>query len=175
MAETITADEIMKRHAALAERMQELVRATAGGGAEAGERAVAMAAQIQREAQALESLARTFEAQQQKTETPRGYIQVRLTPQQTQRVREEVGVEMDVLLIQDSKGTMNLAMPVMTPDTITELALQEARRRKQAKDVGAEAQAQIQSSVAELERYPHVKEKLDELRKDPNYLGGLLK
>lgn len=175
MAESITADEIMKRQEALTARMQQLIAATAGGGAAAGERAVALAAEIHKEAQALESLARAFEAENAKAEVPRGHIQVQLTPAQRQRIREELGVEMELLPLADSAGTMNQAMPMMTPDVIEELAMQEARRRKAAQGAAGQAQAQLGAAVAELERYPHVKEKLDELRKDPGFLGGLLK
>lgn len=169
--EAIKLEDILLRQQALVERMQAAV-----AGAPQGERMLELAAQMQREAQALEALARGYEAQAQgEAKTPRGVVQVQLTEAQRRRVRDEVGIEMELLQIQDAAGLMNQAMPVMTPAVIEEMALAEARRRKQTRAAEAEVAAQVGAVVAELERHPHVKEKLDELRRDPNYMGGMLK
>jgi hypothetical protein len=99
-----------------------------------------------------------------------------LTPEQQVRVREATGVELESIRIPDPTGSSVHSMPMTPPAVIEQRALVEAQRRKSAAAAEAEARAQLQATFAIIESQgtPALRQQLDEIRRDPKFLGGLL-
>jgi hypothetical protein len=136
----------------------------------------AIAEQLAEQGKELEILAAEFAGQSDATAKSRtAWAEVVLTPDQRKRILEATGVEMETVKIRDDGGFFSLSMPYMAPSVIEAYALREAERRKQGKEGEEIAQQQLDQALADLDAAgPQVQEKLEELKQDPNFLGGML-
>ena len=119
----------------------------------------------------LQALALTFE-----THTPDAFTEVVLTEAQRKRIADETGVHLETLIVRDEGGVATRTMPITDPRLIEYHALQEARRRQIGAEADARLRAELDASLAAIERQgtPAVRDQLDALKRDPNFLGGLL-
>jgi len=96
-----------------------------------------------------------------------------LTPAQRVRVKEETGLDMEVVELEDTDGMMARMMPNTLPPYIEIKALEAARRK--AKDHYTEQQSRIEmfQLIAEFEASsPEAAELLSKLKDDPTFMGG---
>jgi hypothetical protein len=103
---------------------------------------------------------------------PDGKVLVELTPRQRALVRDETGLEMDVVELPGSGVPWLQTMPNAVPEMLDRVILQVARERVGRK----RAVEEIQAMLDELERSdnPALAERIAELRHDPDFLAGVL-
>ena len=89
-----------------------------------------------------------IEAQQK---SARGRFEVVLTEQQQQRIRQVTGVHMRTVIIEDSSGRLNSAMPGTQRLAIEKIALEQARAMKARQAAEANAREAALQNIAELE------------------------
>ncbi len=133
--------------------------------------------ELERDGQELEVLAKAFEKQElaKAGPPPRGSLEVMLTPDQRQRVLALTGVELQSVVVNDEMGVLSKAMPTTDPRDIELLAIAQARRRKVDRDADGKMRSAVDQALTDLEEQgtPEVREELERLRADPNWLGGL--
>jgi hypothetical protein len=172
MPRELTMDDLMRKQAAMLELMQRLP------GERDAEKVTQMSRQLQADARELETMAREFERQElaKAGPPPRGSLEVVLTDAQQKRVYDETGVRMKTLVVRDESGVLSKSMPFTDPKRIELMAIAEARRQKVTTEGDAQMRAEVQNLVAEIEAQGtgEVKQMLDELKRDPNWLGGML-
>jgi hypothetical protein len=173
MARELTMDDLLRKQQAMLDLMMQLPteRDT--------ERITAIAQQLERDAKDLEQLAREFERQElaKAGPPPKGSMEVVLTEAQRKRVLEATGYKMQTLLVRDESGVLSQAMPHTDPRRIEQMAIAEAMRLKALQGGDEETRKQLRALIADIEAQGTgaTKDLLDELRKDPNFLGGLLR
>ncbi len=173
MARELTMDDLMRKQQAMLDLMMQLPteRDT--------ERITAIAQQLERDAKELESLSREFERQElaKAGPPPKGSMEVVLTEGQRKRVHDATGYKMQTLIVRDESGVLSKSMPYTDPRRIEAMAIAEARRLKALGEGDAQMKAQVRNLVADIEAQGTgaTKELLDDLRQDPNWLGGLLR
>ena len=172
MAE-IKVDDLMRRQQAMLDLMMRLPNERDA------ERVTAIAKQLEQDARELERLVKDFERQElaKAGPPPKGSLEVVLTPAQRKRVYDETGYKMETLIVRDESGVLSQSMPFTDPNRIEKLAIAEARRLKALGEGDQKMQQQVQQVLADLEAQGTgaVREQLEELKKDPNFLGGMLR
>ncbi len=172
MARELTIDDLMKKQQTMLDIMLRMPEERDS------ERITEMARQLEREAKELEALAKEFETQElaKAGPPPRGSLEIVLTAAQRKRVLDETGVKMETLTVRDESGVLSKSMPFTDPKRIELMALAEARRRKMTTEGDAAMRAEVQNLLAEIEGQGtgEVRQMLEELKQDPNWLGGLL-
>jgi len=172
MAREITMDDLNRRQATMLALMEQLPNERDT------ERITQISRQLEQEARDLEQLARDYERQElaKAGPPPRGSLEVVLTPAQRKRVLDVTGVKMETVVIRDESGVLNQSMPRTDPRRIEQMAIAEALRRKSLSDGDGQMQQQVADLLADIEAQGtgEVREMLAELKKDPNFLGGLL-
>jgi hypothetical protein len=127
------------------------------------------------EGRALEQMG---EKMRQEAQVARGVatMQVVLTPEQRKRVFQKHGIQMETLVIQDEGGAMSRGMPSERLEYIESLAMKEAERQKLQAEAEKLVRAELDRAMAEIEAVDNMEltEQLNELKKDPNFMGGLL-
>src|SRR5579871_4286410 len=163
MADEITLDDLKQKQESMAATVAKL------DGETDAQRIQDIAAELQREGEELQQLAKAFEEQEiaRHGGGQRGGTEVILTPAQRQRIEAETGIQMESIWFRDDSGAMTKTMPHTDPRIVEYRALQEARRRKQALDAEQQLDAQLLEVVAAIESAsPEAAAKLDELRAD---------
>ena len=173
-AAEISIDDLMAKQKAL---LQAVERVGSDKNASA-DQLTRLAQDAQRQAEELQALADRYTAQEQAEsgESKRGRTQVALTPLQRWWIYAQTGVDIEVLSLDDMTGTIASSMPMADPASIGRLALAEAQRRQAMVLAQAEAQKRIHDALAQIESQgsAEVREHLNKLKRDPNFLGGAL-
>ena len=137
-----------------------------------------MSKNLRKMGEELEQMAKAFETEAlAEAATPAaGFVTVQLTPEQTERIQEETGVEMKVVDIESDGPFMSTYMPHAIPAMIESIALEQAKKKvqlaKSREDNINMAQETIQ--VLKNQKNPDLQKQLKKLQEDPNFLGGLL-
>jgi uncharacterized protein (DUF1015 family) len=86
------------------------------------------------------------------------------------------GIDMEVLVLDDMTGKVAASMPLNNPYAIGQLALAEAQRRQAQVAAEAEARKQMKEALEQIETKGSVelREQLNRLKRDPNFLNGAL-
>jgi hypothetical protein len=166
--------------AELLERQRQLSEALVAIGQESSpEEITQLAVRLQRDGLALDEMARAFEAREMERAgpAPHGALEVALTSEQRQRVRDSTGVDLDRLILEDPTGTLSQAMPLSDPRRIELAALAEAKRRVVAAEAAEAARTQVEALLRDILDHasPNARDLLDTLRADSNWLAGLLR
>jgi hypothetical protein len=173
MAREITLDDLMRKQETIARRASEMYKE------KDTERLQRLVNELTVETRELEKLAKDFERQElaKAGPPPRGSIEIVLTDEQRARVEKLTGVRLDTISLRDESGVLNQAMPYTDPQRIELLAIAEARRRKEAQSSNTVAREQVNKAIEDIEQQGtgQVRDMLNELRADPNWLGGLAK
>jgi hypothetical protein len=115
---------------------------------------------------------------EQKTRTLRGIARVTvvLTPDQKKRILEKTGIAMETLVMDDEAGAMGMAMPITRQEEIEKLAMDEAERRRIQAEAEKKTRAAAEQALADIEAtgMSEALEQVAQLRRDPNFLGGVL-
>jgi hypothetical protein len=129
----------------------------------------------------LQMLAAAYQAEADLTARmpERGRVVIELTPEQTREIQAETGVEMFELVLENQPMWKNEKMPRKSPDSVKALAMAQARAEAKARIAEAEARANLEGSLAGLEKAaetnkelrPHIKK----LREDPTVKALLSK
>lgn len=173
MPRELTMDDLMRKQEAMLKLMMQLPveRDT--------EKITAIAQQLERDAKELEALAKEFEKQElaKAGPPPKGSMEVVLTAAQKKRVYDVTGYKMETLVVRDESGVLSQSMPFTDPRRIELMAIAEARRLKMLGEGDAQMKQQVKDLVADIEAQGTgaTKDLLDDLKKDPNWLGGLLR
>lgn len=126
----------------------------------------------------LQDLANRYAAQVQGDAPPstKGRTQVALTPVQRMWIYSLTGIDMEVLVLDDMTGKVAASMPLNNPYAIGQLALTEAQRRQAQVAAEAEARKQMKEALEQIETKGSVelREQLNRLKRDPNFLNGAL-
>ena len=171
MAREISMDELMQKQREMVAKAERL----------ANEKDIdaiqGLTKELERDGQELEVLAKAFEKQElaKAGPPPRGSLEVMLTADQRQRVLALTGVELQSVIVNDEMGVLSQAMPTTDPRDIELLAIAQARRSKVDRDADGKMRTAVDRALADLEEQgtPEVREELERLRADPNWLGGL--
>jgi hypothetical protein len=171
MAE-ITVEDLMRRQRAMSDKAAKLVDEKDVG------RIQEITRELEAEGRELEALARSFEKQElaKAGPPPRGSLEVVLTADQRERVAALTGVTLDSIIIADEAGVLSRAMPHTDPRDIELMAIEQARRIKAAQGADTQARAAIERAVKDIEEQGmgEVRQKIEELKQDPHWLGGIL-
>ena len=171
MAREISMDELMQKQREMVAKAERLatekdIDAIQG-----------LTKELERDGQELEVLAKAFEKQElaKAGPPPRGSLEVMLTPDQRQRVLALTGVELQSVVVNDEMGVLSKAMPTTDPRDIELLAIAQARRRKADRDADGKMRSAVDQALSDLEQQgtAEIREELERLRADPNWLGGL--
>jgi hypothetical protein len=142
------------------------------------DRIQAITAELEQEGRDLERLARDFERQElaKAGPPPKGKLEVMLTPLQRERVKKATGVEMTSVVVADEMGVLSKAMPSTNPGDIEILAINEARKLAAHKNADVKMREALANAIDEIEKtgFGEVVQMLDQLKADPNWMGGLL-
>jgi hypothetical protein len=111
----------------------------------------------------LEAMAKQFEKENPQKEPVKAFVEVQLTPGQQQRIRNETGIDMSTVLIEDPTGAYASTMKVHKPPQIEELAFQEARRRQASQGHEKRMKDAIAAAKAQVEGYPNLQAAMDQL------------
>lgn len=172
MPREITMDDLMSRQRAMVDKAQALVTE------KDVDKIQAVTAELEREGRELEALAREFERQElaKAGPPPKGRLEVVLTPGQRERVNRETGVDLPSVVVPDEAGVLAKAMPSTDPRDIEMLALAEARKLAAVRDADGKMRAAVASAIADIEEQGmgEVRQMLEKLKADPNWLGGIL-
>jgi len=172
MARELKMDDLMRKQEAMLKLMMQLPQERDT------EKITAISQQLERDAKELEQLARDFEKQElaKAGPPPRGSLEVVLTPAQRKRVLDATGYKMETLTVRDESGVLSQSMPFTDPRRIELMAIAEARRLKMLGEGDAQMQQQVKDLIADIEAQGTgaTKDMLDDLKRDPNWLGGLL-
>lgn len=137
-----------------------------------------LAKEAQQKGEELQTLANRYAAQEQAKGVPSagGRTQVALTPLQRWWIYSQTGIDMEVLVLDDMTGKVAASMPLNNPYAIGQLALAEAQRRQAQAKAEAEAQKLMREALEQIETKGSVelREQLNRLKRDPNFLGGAL-
>lgn len=135
-------------------------------------------AELEEEGRQLEALAKAFEKQElaKAGPPPRGQLEVVLTPGQRERVKQLTGVELASVVVSDEMGVLSKAMPSTDPRDIELLAIEEARKLAALRDADGKMRAAVDRAIADIEEQGmgEVRDLLETLKADPNWLGGIL-
>lgn len=135
-------------------------------------------AELEEQGRDLEALARAFEKQElaKAGPPPKGKLEVVLTPPQRERVKTLTGVDMKSVIIADEAGVLAKAMPYTSPRDIEQLAINEARKLASMRDADGKMRAALDDALREIEQSGsgEVRQELEKLKADPNWLGGIL-
>ncbi len=103
-------------------------------------------------------------------------VHVVLTPDQRKRIFEKHGIQMETLAIDDNAGAVNQSMPSMRPQQIEALAMKEAEGRKHGAEAERLMRAELDRAMEDIEAQGNadLSAQLEQLKKDPNFAGGLL-
>jgi hypothetical protein len=172
MAREIKMDELLQKQRVMSEKAASL----------ANEKDVEtiqrITAELEEEGRALETLALAFQKQElaKAGPPPKGKLEVVLTADQRERVKNLTGVEMKSVIVADEAGVLSKAMPYTSKRDIEQLAINEARKQAVLKDADAKMRTALEDAIREIEAsgYGEVLAELDRLKADPNWLGGLL-
>jgi hypothetical protein len=172
MAREIKMDELLQKQRVMSEKAASL----------ANEKDVEtiqrVTAELEEEGRALEALALAFQKQElaKAGPPPKGKLEVVLTADQRERVKNLTGVEMKSVIVADEAGVLSKAMPYTSKRDIEQLAINEARKQAVLKDADAKMRTALEDAIREIEAsgYGEVLAELDRLKADPNWLGGLL-
>jgi hypothetical protein len=161
-------DELQKKAAELVKMMERVQNETDP------EKFIAIAKEIEAAAKQFERLGEAYTQEARKQVRP--MTTVVLTPEQRKRIQAKTGVDLDSVELPDDAAMMSKVMPMTRAEMVEYWATQEAKRRKQAADAGRQAMGAVHQAIAELEAVnnPQLMEQLEELKKDPNFLGGML-
>jgi hypothetical protein len=172
MPPEITIDQLMRKHAEVMAKAASLVSE------KDVDRIQQVTQELEQDGRDLDQLAREFERQElaKAGPPPKGSIEVQLTPGQKERVQKLTGVTLESIVIKDEMGVLVKAMPTTDPRDIEILAINEARRRKALTDADGKMRGEVDRVLAEIEAQGsgEVLEMLDKLKRDPNFLGGML-
>lgn len=170
MADPTSLDDLMAKQKVMTDLAAQMV------GEEDVERIQAIAAELQVHAAELQAMGESLAREAGKT-SAQNWTQVQLTVEQRQRVKAKTGQDLELLRIPDPAGVASRTMPHTDPRIIEYYALREAERQKVAAEADAELKVTLRESLAEIEASgtPAVLEKLEELKQDPSFAGGLLK
>jgi len=137
---------------------------------------------LQKQGAELEAMALVFEQQKKQEfearygpQPPRKKIKVELTDEQRQHVLDETGVRMEVVEFDEGDFFMHKYMPEEHPQRVEIQAIKQAKK-KIAEDEGQKkAQETADTALQGIKDVPipEVQEKLAELLKDPNWMGGM--
>jgi hypothetical protein len=102
--------------------------------------------------------------------------EVVLTPDQRKRIFQKYGIQMETLVIDDNAGAMSQSMPSTRLEQIEILAMKEAERRKNAAEAERMMRAELDRAMQEIDAQGNAElsEQLEQLKRDPNFAGGLL-
>jgi len=172
--DAITIGDLMQKQKALLQAVEQV-----GADKNASpDQLTRLARDAQRQAEELQDLTNRYTAQEQGQagEAKKGRTLVALTPLQRWWIYAQTGIDLDVLSLDDMTGTIASSMPMTDPATIGRLALTEAQRRQAMASAQAEAQKKIDEALAQIEAQgsADVREHLNKLKRDPNFLGGAL-
>jgi hypothetical protein len=172
MPKEITREDLLRKQEAMVRQIQDL------NNERDADRITEISRKLESDAKDLEVLAKDFERQElaKAGPPPRGSLEVVLTEGQRKRVYDATGVKLDTLIVRDESGVLNQSMPRTDPRRIEQMAIAEARRRKISTDGDVKLREEVQQVMADIEAQGTgaVRELLDELKRDPNFLGGLL-
>jgi hypothetical protein len=172
VAREITMDDLLKRQRQMAEKAQAL------SSERDVERIQQITAELEQDGKDLERLAKDFEKQElaKAGPPPKGKLEVMLTPGQRERVKKITGVDLASVVVADEMGVLSKAMPSTDPRDIEILAINEARKLAALKDADVKMQQALAQAIADIENsgFGEVVQKLEELKRDPNWMGGLL-
>lgn len=172
MPREITMDELLAKQRAMVEKANALVSE------KDVDKIQAATQELERDGRELEALAKAFEAQElaKAGPPPRGALEVVLTPAQRARVKQLTGVDMASVVISDEAGVLSKAMPTTDPRDIELHAINEARRLAALRGADQQMRAQVERAIADIEEQGmgEVRELLEKLKADPNWLGGIL-
>jgi hypothetical protein len=140
---------------------------------------VQLAKIMQEEAEKLEAIAHEYEAEMTKEypPPPRAGFEVVLTPDQSARIVQATGIKLTAFWIDDPGGFENEQMLFTHKDVIEEKAMDWALRKMVADKMfneAAEAADQQLNAIEDDEVTQEMLDLIEELRKDPNFLNGLL-
>ncbi len=127
---------------------------------------------IEQGAKELEAAALAFQSKmdQQFGKRPQGAFEVVLTPDQRARILKATGVAMTSVLVDDTTGVANAAMPTSRPEQIEAIALRQAQQRKLEEEAEIAARAQVERTLRELEMQNLlVADQVARLREDPTF------
>jgi hypothetical protein len=172
VAREITVNDLTERQRAMVEKAQWLVNERDV------DRIHAVTAELLRDGRELEQLAKQFERQElaKAGPPPRGRLEVVLTPDQRQRIEQKTGVELQSVVVADEMGVLAKAMPLTQKRDIEQLALVEAHHRAAVRAADGQMRAAVAAAIADIEEegMGEVREMLEKLKADPNWLGGIL-
>ncbi|MDB4967042.1 MAG: hypothetical protein JWN44_2731 [Myxococcales bacterium] len=171
MAREITMDELLRKQREMSDKAQSMASE------KDVDRIQAITAELEQEGRDLEKLAKDFERQElaKAGPPPRGKLEVVLTPGQRERVKKMTGVELTSVVVGDEMGVLSKAMPSTDPRDIELIAINEARKLAAHKDADVKMRAALADAVDEIEKtgFGEVVQMLDQLKADPNWMGGL--
>jgi hypothetical protein len=163
-----TMEELKAKAEALVKRMALIVNEADP------DKFIALAKEIEAEAKAFEALGNAYVSANSPKPPP--MTTVVLTPDQRKRILDQTGVAMETIELPDDGAITSKLMPETRKQQVEAWALEEAKRRKQADQANAKAMEQINSAIADLEAVgnPDLMALLEENKKNPKFLGGLL-
>lgn len=131
----------------------------------------------------LEEMAMEFEAQElerldaerPEAEGPSPNVVVVLTPEQRVKVKEETGLDMETVVIEDADGLRAMTMPETTPPEIEAIAIAAAIKFKAMLDAHEAAAENLDQAIADIEENasPEMLELLDQVLEDPKVKEAL--
>jgi hypothetical protein len=99
-----------------------------------------------------------------------GYIEVVLTPDQRAKIKQETGIVMESVRIDDPSGALNYAMMSASPPDITPIAMEQARSNAFREKAKQEAKRSIDTQLTALENQsPEMAENVQKLKTDPRF------
>ncbi len=99
-----------------------------------------------------------------------GYIEVVLTPDQRAKIKQETGIVLESVRIDDPSGALNYAMMSASPPDITPIAMEQARAQAYRKKAEQEAKRSVDTQLADLENQsPEMAENVKKLKSDPRF------
>jgi hypothetical protein len=169
MADDVKLDELLAKQKAMSD-----YAATLAGETDV-ERIQQIAAELQRMGEELQALGEQVAAGAANTGA-KNFTEVVLTEAQRGRIEAATGVRLESIMLRDPSGIATRTMPVTDPRIIEYYATQEAQRRKAAAAADEELRGRLDAAIAEIEAQgtAAVVEQLEQLKADPNFLGGML-
>lgn len=172
MPREITMDDLLARQRAMVDKASSLAHERDV------EKIQSVTAELEREGRELEALAKAFETQElaKAGPPPRGRLEVVLTPAQRARIKQLTGVDLPSVVVPDEMGVLSQAMPSTDPRDIELLAINEARRLAASRGADEKMRSELTRAIKDIEEQGmgEVRELLEKLKADPNWLGGIL-
>jgi hypothetical protein len=164
----VTMEELQKKAAELVKMMERVANEADP------EKFAAIAREIEAEAKKFEQLGAAYVQEARKQVRP--MTTVVLTPDQRKRIQAKTGITMETIDLPDDAARTSKLMPVTRTELIEHLALEEAKRRKAAAEAAAKAMVEVDKALANIDNLniAALTEQLEEKRKDPKFLAGLL-